>query len=180
MIEGKIAINLIKPVDPQLMYLSQTIGECCFRAVLFTLPVAGVVFLIYPVGLPSSLSSAGLFLLSTGLALLIFACINFIVGTFALQLQSIVGVIRAKYFVVEFLSGLLLPITFFPAGFQRILSYLPFPHVSYTPLQIYLGRLDGRAAWLALATQLLWVAILFMTGRLCWQFFTKRLSIQGG
>ena len=179
-IEGKIAINLIKPVNPQLMYLSQTIGECCFRAVLFTLPVAGVVFLIYPVGLPSSLSSAGLFLLSTGLALLIFACINFIVGTFALQLQSIVGVIRAKYFVVEFLSGLLLPITFFPAGFQRILSYLPFPHISYTPLQIYLGRLDGRAAWLALATQLLWVAILFMTGRLCWQFFTKRLSIQGG
>src|SRR5438876_749768 len=26
-IEGKIAINLIKPVDTQLMYLSQTIGE---------------------------------------------------------------------------------------------------------------------------------------------------------
>src|SRR5215831_16983778 len=93
-IEGKIAINLIKPVNPQLMYLSQTIGECCFRAVLFTLPVAVVVFLIYPVGLPSSPGSAGLFVLSTVFALLIFACINFIVGTFALQLQSIVGVIR--------------------------------------------------------------------------------------
>src|SRR5262249_10205144 len=166
--------------NPQLMYLSQTIGECCFRAVLFTLPVAVVVFLIYPVGLPSSPGSAGLFVLSTVFALLIFACINFIVGTFALQLQSIVGVIRAKYFVVEFLSGLLLPITFFPAGFQRILSYLPLPHISYTPLQIYLGTLDGKGVWQALAMQLLWVIVLFLTGRLSWKFFTKRLSIQGG
>jgi ABC-2 type transport system permease protein len=178
--EGKIAVSLIKPVDPQLMYLSQTIGECCFRAVLFTLPVGLVVFLIYPVGLPASPSSAGLFVLSTVLALLIFACINFIVGTFALQLQSIIGVIRAKYFVVEFLSGLLLPITFFPASFQRILSYLPFPHISYTPLQIYLGRLEGTAVWQALAVQCLWIAVLFLTGKSCWRFFTKRLSIQGG
>ena len=31
--EGKISINLIKPVDTQLMYIAQTAGEACFRAV---------------------------------------------------------------------------------------------------------------------------------------------------
>jgi ABC-2 type transport system permease protein len=143
-IDGKIAINLIKPVNPQLMYLSQTIGECCFRAVLFTLPVAGVVFLIYPVGLPSSLSSAGLFLLSTVLALLIFACINFIVGTFALQLQSSSNPGEVLWSIS---LGLLLPITFFPAASSG--SFLPsVPSYQYTPLQTYLeGWTEGPRGW---------------------------------
>ena len=178
--EGKIAVNLIKPVDTQMMYLSQTVGESCFRFLMFTLPIALCIFLVYPVRPPASFSSGALFVVSCLLALLIFALINFMVGTCALQIQSILGVIRAKYFIMEFTSGLLLPITFFPQGLQRLLFFLPFPHVSYTPLQIYLGRARGMAAYQALAVQLFWIAALFLAGRAYWRAATRRLSIQGG
>ncbi len=179
-IEGKIAINLIKPVDTQLMYLSQTVGESCFRFLMFTLPIALFIFLFYPVRPPASLFSGLLFAVSCIFALLIFALMNFMVGTCALQIQSILGVIRAKYFIIEFTSGLLLPITFFPQSLQRILFYLPFPHVSYTPLQIYLGKTAGAAALQALGAQLFWIAALMLAGRAYWILATRRLSIQGG
>lgn len=179
-IEGRIAISLIKPVDPQLMYLSQTVGECCFRLLMFTLPIAALIAAIYPLRPPASAKAALFFFFSCLLALLLFALINFFIGTFALQLQSILGLIRAKYFVVELLSGLLIPITFFPERLQPILWILPFPHVSYTPLQIYLGRFDGAAAPKALLIQIFWILILYAMGKYHWNFSVRRLSIQGG
>jgi len=179
-VEGKIAVNLIKPVDPQLMYLTQAVGESCFRFLMFTLPIALCLFLVYPIRPPASLLGGVLFAVSCVFALLIFALINFMVGTCALQVQSILGVIRAKYFIMEFISGLLLPLTFFPQSLQRILSFLPFPHVSYTPLQIYLGRTEGMSAYAALSAQVFWIAALFVAGRIYWFAATRRLSIQGG
>lgn len=179
-VEGKIAINLIKPVDTQWMYLAQTLGESCFRFFMFTLPIALLIALIYPIQPPVSPTSAGLFAVSTVFALLLFALINFFVGTFALQLQSILGLIRAKYFIMEFMSGLLLPLSFFPERFQQALQFLPFPHVSYTPLQIYLGRVRGAQALESLGLQIFWILVLYLMGKYYWQFSTRRLSIQGG
>ncbi len=179
-IEGKIALNLIRPVDTQLMYVAQAAGESIFRALMFTSPIALVIFLAYPVHPPASPGSAGLFLASCLLALLIFTLMNFIVGTLALQIQSIIGVIRAKYFIVEFTSGLLIPLSFFPDRLQRILAFLPFPYISYTPLQIYLGKEQGWAACRALGLQALWVVALGLAGRLYWRFSARRLSILGG
>lgn len=178
--EGKIAINLIKPVDPQLMYVSQVAGEAGFRAVMFTLPIAAVLMVIYPIRPPASLYSGLLFLISCILALLIFTLLNFIVGTLALHIYSIMGVIRAKYAIVEFFSGLLIPISFFPPGLQRFMAFLPFQHVSFTPLQIYLGKVHGSSAWNALGIQMFWVLLLFGCGRLFWSFSTRKLSVQGG
>ena len=179
-LEGKISQNLIKPVDTQLMYIAQTVGEACFRSLLFTLPITLVLLLIYPIRPPHSVSAGILFVLSSALALVIFALVNFVVGTMALHIYSIVGVIRAKYFVVEFFSGLLIPLTFFPRALQRALYFLPFPYISFVPLQIYLGKEQGRGAWQLLGLQLVWAAALFVTGRAWWKFGTRRLSIQGG
>ncbi len=178
--EGKIAMNLIKPVDPQWMYVSQTAGEACFRAVMFTFPIAAVLMLVYPIGPPASIDLGLLFIVSCVLALLIFTLLNFMVGTLALHIYSILGVIRAKYAIVEFFSGLLIPISFFPPGLQRFMAFLPFQYVSFTPLQIYLGKVRGPAAWEALGIQALWVLLLFVSGRLFWKMSTRRLSIQGG
>ena len=179
-LEGKIAQNLIKPVDTQLMYIAQTVGEACFRAALFTLPITLVLVLVYPIRLPSSFFAGVMFVFSCILALLIFTLINFFVGTMALHIYSIVGVIRAKYFVVEFFSGLLIPLTFFPKALQRVMYCLPFPYISFTPLQIYLGKEQGWEACRALGAQCLWVVLLYLTGRAAWRYSTRRLSIQGG
>jgi ABC-2 type transport system permease protein len=121
-----------------------------------------------------------LIFISTLLAFLIFAEVNFMVGLCALGMKSILALIRAKYFLVELLSGLLIPITFFPASVQRVSWFLPFQHISYTPLQIYLGKLAGNGLWQALGVQLSWVIGMFLLGEFFWALSVRKLSIQGG
>lgn len=179
-IEGRLAMDLIKPVNLQWMYLARAAGESVFRLGMLTAPTALVLFLVYPLRRPASLGCAAAFLLSVILSFLIVAAINFAVGTFALRLQSILGLLRAKFFLLELFSGLLLPISFFPHIFQKILGVLPFEYISYIPMLIYLGNLHGAGLARALALQVFWVAILLALGDGMWRWSSRRLTIQGG
>ena len=54
MIEGSIAMNLIKPVFVQWMWIPRAIGESAFRLVLLTLPTAILISFIFHVQAPAS------------------------------------------------------------------------------------------------------------------------------
>ena len=179
-IEGRLAMDLIKPVNIQLMYVSRAAGESVFRLALLTVPTAVVLFMVYPLRRPASVGHAGAFLVSVALSFLIVAAINFAVGTFALHLQSILGLMRAKFFLLELFSGLLLPISFFPHIVQKILSVMPFEYISYVPMLIYLGKLSGSGLARAIAIQILWVAILLAIGDGLWRWSSRKVTIQGG
>jgi ABC-2 type transport system permease protein len=178
--EGRLAMDLIKPVNIQLMYVARAAGESIFRLVLLTAPTALLLFLVYPLRPPSSARHLGVFLVSVLLSFLIVAAINFVVGTLALRLQSILGLMRAKFFLLELFSGLLLPISFFPEVFQKIFALLPFEYISYVPMLIYLGKLDGSGLARAIALQFFWVAVLLAIGNALWSWSSRKVTIQGG
>jgi ABC-2 type transport system permease protein len=179
-IEGKLAMDLIKPVNIQLMYVAQAFGECLFRAGMLTLPTAVVLMLIYPLRRPASLHHFLAFLPSVLLSFFLVAAINFAVGTLAVRLKSILGLLRAKYFLLELFSGLLLPITYFPEVFQRAFKLLPFQYISYIPVSLYLGKINGAAIAGSLAMQLVWVVLLFIIGDAMWKWSSRKITIQGG
>jgi ABC-2 type transport system permease protein len=178
--EGRLAMALVKPVDYQAMTLTQAFGESAFRAVMFALPIAVVLFLVYPIHLPASPAAAALFAVSGLLSALLVGAINFAEGLIAIRTKSILGFLRAKYLVLELLSGLLIPPTFFPEKVRPILDWLPFPHMNFTPGRIYLGLVTGVAAWRALAIQAVWVVAILAFGRVLWNASQKRIVLQGG
>lgn len=178
--EGRLAMALVKPLDYQAMTLAQGFGESAFRAVMFALPIAIVLFAVYRISPPASFGAGALFVVSGLLSALLVAAINFSVGLIAIRTKSILGFLRAKYFVLELLSGLLIPPTFFPESVRPILAWLPFPHMSFTPGRIYLGLVRGGAAWTALGIQAAWVVALLLFGRLLWAGSQKRIVLQGG
>lgn len=178
--EGRLAMELIKPANIQAMQVARALGEAVFRLVMLTAPTAVVILLVYPVKRPTSLPHFLAFLLSVGLSFFIVAGINFAVGTFAIRLKSILGLLRAKHFLLELFSGLLIPISFFPQAFQKILAAMPFQYISYVPVLLYLGKLNGRGIWEALGLQLFWVTIVFVIGHGLWSWSSRRITIQGG
>ena len=103
--EGRLAMNLIRPVDFQTVMIADSAGQSAFRAVLFTVPIGIVVGLVFPVRPPASLPAAALFLVSAGLSFFLVAAINFLVGLVAIRTKSILGILRAKYLILELLSG---------------------------------------------------------------------------
>jgi ABC-2 type transport system permease protein len=178
--EGKLAMNLIKPVNTQLMFVSQALGESVFRLGLLTVPTALVLSIVYPLRRPSSAWHFAAFLVGVVFSFFIVAAINFCVGTFAIRLKSILGLLRAKYFLLELFSGLLIPISFFPEAFQKALALMPFQYISYVPVLIYLGKLQGKEIARALGGQLFWVIALLVIGRVLWDWSSRKITIQGG
>ena len=179
-LEGKIALSLLKPVSIQTIYLGRALGESAFRLVLLTIPSGLVIFSIFPVKPPPGVVESICFLLSLILSIFITAGISFIIGSFAVRLKSILGLLRAKFFVQELLSGLLLPMTMFPETAQAIVAWLPFQHIAYTPLRIYLGKIETTQLISVLFIQFAWVLILIGIGRLFWGLMVRKVTIQGG
>jgi len=73
-----------------------------------------------------------------------------------------------------------LPISFFPQIAQKIMAVMPFQYISYVPMLIYLGKLNGGGLWRALAIQIFWIAILLAIGDGLWRWSTRKVIIQGG
>jgi ABC-2 type transport system permease protein len=179
-IEGKIAMDFIKPVSIQWMWIARAMGESAFRLILLTLPTAVVVGLVFPVQAPASGKNFALFLVSVLGSFFLMGAINFMIGTCAVPLKSILALIRAKFWLIELLSGLLVPMTFFPEKAQHVLAWLPFEYIAYAPLQIYLGKLSGAGAARAVAAQWAWVLVLLVAAHLWWERCAKKITIHGG
>jgi ABC-2 type transport system permease protein len=178
--DGKIAMALVKPVSVQWMYIAQSLGETAFRLGMLSLPVSIVLALVFPVEPPKTAAHGLLMLVSLAGSILLVASLNFLVGSCAVTMKSILGLLRAKFFVQDLLSGLLIPMALFPEPLRGILAYLPFQHIGSTPMLIYLGKLSSGEIAQALAAQALWVAALLVLGDRFWRRMARRMTIHGG
>ena len=127
----------------------------------------------------NTLQLAFLFLGSL-LCFLIFVLFDFCVGMIAFFTSYIFGLFMVKEALMSFLTGQLIPLSFFPAVVQRIFDFLPFSSMIYTPVMIYLGKYQGTELAWVLLRQLAWVLILYGLGTLIWNRVTKRLVVLGG
>jgi len=178
--EGKLAMNLIRPVDFQTVMIADAAGQSAFRALLFTVPIAIVLALVFPLKPPASLAAGLLFLWSAAVSFFLVAAINFLVGLIAIRSKSILGILRAKYLLLELVSGLLIPTTLFPEPLRTLLLASPFPHINFTPAALYLGKATGLDAARLLALQAGWTAALLLFGHWAWKRSQTRITIQGG
>lgn len=178
--EGRLAMNLIRPADFQTVMFADAAGQSAFRAALFTLPIGIAIGLVFPVRPPVSIVAGVLFLASAVLSFFLVAAVNFLVGLIAIRTKSIQGVLRAKYLVLELLSGLLIPTSLFPEPFRTALFASPFPHMNYTPAALYLGKATGLTAVRLLALQASWTIALVGLGQIVWKKSMSRITIQGG
>ncbi len=179
-LEGNIAVTLIKPVSVQWMWLARGMGESAFRLGMLTAPTALTITFIFPVQGPASGKHVALFISAVLGSFFLMGAINFLIGTCAIHLKSILALIRAKYWLIELLSGLLIPMTFFPETVRTILAWLPFQHIAFTPLQLYLGKLELPDALLTVLTQWLWAAVLLGLGQQWWKRTVRRITVHGG
>ncbi len=106
-IEGKIAMDLIKPVSVMWMWISRAIGESAFRLGLLTSCRRRLwCHLCFPSrGTASGERTSLLFIGAIFGSFFLMAAINFMIGTCAIPLKSILALIRAKFWLIELLSG---------------------------------------------------------------------------
>lgn len=182
-VEGSIASNMIKPIDYRSSLLFKAIGAMIYRffvpSLFIWIGLETYKFFILKVPF-TGISNIILFLISCILSFLIYVFFDFCFGMLAFYTTYIFGMAIAKNAIMSFLTGQLIPLSFFPAAAQKIFDYLPFSSMNYVPVMIYLGKYNGNELLFALGRQALWVILLFGLGSLLWSRITKRLIVLGG
>ncbi|WP_031388934.1 ABC transporter permease [Kineothrix alysoides] len=182
-INGNVAYELCRPIDIYNMWFSRSLANRISKAVLRCMPILLVAgFLPAPYGmiLPENIPAFMLFLLTmlTGVGVTVAFCmLVYMISFFTISPD---GVRIAAVSTVEFFSGAIIPLPFFPESIRNILELLPFASMQNVPLRIYSGDLIGAPMWRAILLQFLWLFILVFIGKLLNSLAMKHISLQGG
>ncbi len=177
---GLIATDLLKPVDFQLSQAVQALSDSLFNSFVGLGILAVVAFLLGPMILPKSPEAFCLFFISLFLAFLVQYSIVFIFIQGAFYTYSGYGIFASRIALHQTFSGLQAPLTLYPPILFSIGRWLPFQHVVYTPISLYMGKVQGEAAWNLLGEQALWAFGLYFTGKWVLRKALGQLEIQGG
>ena len=178
--EGKVAIEMVRPYNYLSVKTAQALGEGIFRLLFFAAPGIFLVSLFIPFRFPNTWESGGMYAASLLLAFLINTQINLVTGLLTFFLFRNEGMMRTKRVMVDLLSGLILPISFFPVWAQTLMSYLPFQAINYYPSLIFTGAVGTSRALEIITLQIGWIAVLMLPIVLLWRQARHKLVVQGG
>lgn len=182
-VEGRVAMNLIKPIDYRASLIAQALGDMVYHLAVPSVFIwIGLeVYKVFVLGMPVvSLPTLFLYICSVLMSFLLYVLFDFCFGMVAFFTTYIFGLRMAKTALLSFLTGQLIPISLFPEAVQRIFDFLPFSSMIYTPVMIYLGKYSGTELAFALSRQFFWIVILYWLGSRIWEKVTKRLVVLGG
>lgn len=178
--DGSITNEFLKPVNFTLRLLAENIGEGIFKIVFNFLPALVLTLFYTKLCPPKSLLHLGIMIVSVGLGYLILWLIGFIVQTWSFWLFSVWGIMTIKNVIVKILSGTLLPLWFMPPIMKKIIAFTPFESIYFTPVQIYLGEIQGMELISKIAIQMIWIIMLWIVANFFWKKGVKKLVVQGG
>ncbi len=177
---GEVATDLMKPIDYQFFALFRQLGRSFYYFFFRGLPIFAVMVIFFPWRPPHSWYALVLFFPSLVFAAMMVFSLSFMVGLSAFWLLDVRGVSAMVMGTGIFLSGFIVPISFFPSGFGKICEWLPFVGQSYVPVAIYLGKYAGAQMVDMLTRQIAWVVILILSGRAFMSLAVRKIIIQGG
>lgn len=180
---GDISYELCRPVSIYSMWFSRTTGARIAEAVMRCVPVLLCAFLMpgtYRMTLPVSGACFLLFLLTLFLALGITVAFCMVVYMLCFFTISPQGWRMVMTGAVDFLSGNIIPLPFFPPKYLRLLEMFPFAYMQNVPFRIYSGELAGGEMYQCILKQIFWLTALMTLGIVIWKQAEKRIVIQGG
>lgn len=178
--QGTIANELLKPVNFKLRMLFEDLGEGFFRVTFNFLPIVIIAAFFAQLQTPSSILNLILCLVSVLLGYIVLWLISFIVQSWSFWLFNVWGLITIKNVFVNILAGAFIPMWFMPDWLRNFIKFTPFDSIYFTPVQLYLGELQGYEILINFARQIMWIIILYAIGELCWRKGIKKLVVQGG
>ncbi len=185
---GGVAYELLRPLDLYSFWFARTLAFRSAPTLLRMLPMLLFTGLVMPlVGLgawalppPASAGSAGFFLISVFMTLLLSTAFTMILHVALMWTISGEGINRMMPGVVPVLAGLIVPLPLFPDWMQGALFWQPFRGMADVPFRIYSGHIPPADAVFEIGVQLGWFCVLVAFGLWLLKRARRRLVVQGG
>lgn len=142
--EGSLTNYLVRPVAYFKYWFTRDFSS---KALNFAFSIVEFIILALifrpPIFIQSDFLLLVLFLLTLVIANYLIFVIRFIVTSVTFWVPELAwgGQFLFMVIITEFLSGSVFPLDIFPAVWQAVFNYLPFPYLIFFPLQVYLGKI---------------------------------------
>lgn len=184
-INGDIAVDLYRPVDQQLWWLSADLGRAGYHLLsrgIVPLLVGSLFFhLRMPAGSPAAqaLTWAGA-TVSVALAVTVSFLLRYLAALTGFWSMDPRGVRQVTVVLGMFFSGFLLPLSLLPSTLAAVAQQLPWAAMVQIPLDVFLQRRTGAALAQGLLLQLGWAGLLLGAGQLLQRAVVRKVVVQGG
>lgn len=181
--EGTISYELARPKNLYFMWFFKVLGQKLAAVTLRFFPLIIVTSLLpepYGLGLPVSFIGFIVFLLSLTIGSLLVTALTVLYPIVTLATMSEKGIVNLMITIADILSGIVVPIPFFPLFLQKISSVLPFQYISDLPFRIYVGNIQINSCIIPIIIQFIWLILLIVIGNLLMKKNLKRVVVQGG
>lgn len=177
---GEVAAELLRPHSFLGFWLAQDAGRAAAQFLLRGVTILALYAALWGLKLPEDALGWGLTALSAALAWACGFAFRFLVNCAAFWTPDAVGVGRFAWALMGLACGFLMPLAFFPAWFQALLAWTPFPSMLNATVEVWLGHARGAAALSVLGVQAAWTVTLLLAARLTLARGLRRLEVAGG
>ena len=177
---GDIAVDLYRPLDLQASGLASDLGRAGYQLLFRALPPFALGAVVFDLTAPSDPLRWAAFAVSVALAVVVSYGVRFLVNLVTFWLLDYRGPYTLAMALTSVLSGLVVPLVFFPGAVGDVLRVLPFAAMLQSPIDVFLGEELGGSAAGTLAVQAAWAIGLLVLGRAVLAAGTRKLVVQGG
>ena len=180
---GNISYELCRPKNLYFMWYFKVLGGRLANVTLRVFPLIIITSLLpepYNISLPNSIPCFIVFFLSLFMGTLLVTGLTVLYPIVTLHTMNEKGIVNMVITISDILSGLVVPIPFFPLFLQKISSFLPFQYISDLPFRIYVGNISIENGIYGIIIQFIWLIIIVLLGQFLLNKSMKRVIVQGG
>lgn len=177
---GDVATDLQRPLDLQRAALAEDVGRAVYQVLWRAVPQFVLALLLFEITIPDEAARWLVFGVSVALAVLVSFGIRFLLNLSSFWLLDYRGSTLLAIAVTNLLSGMIVPLAFFPGPLDTIVRLTPFAAMLQAPIDVYVGEPVGGSVALVLALQVTWALALYAAGQLVLTAGTRKLVVQGG
>jgi ABC-2 type transport system permease protein len=176
-IEGKLSMRLLQPLDPGWHHVWSHISER-FARVPFVIGLVGLFFLLYPQAfwLPN-FPTLITYIFVVASAFILQFLIQYTLSMFAFWTEKASSLQEFSFLMYLFLAGVVAPIEVFPEPIKNVVLWLPYPYLFNFPASVLTGLpIDIPRGLLMIYG---WSAIFWVVNRWLWRKGLKQYSGMG-
>lgn len=180
---GNISYEYVRPINFFKKWFATLFANRLSSVLLRLFPVIIIAMLLptpYKLGLPESIYSFVLFIVSIIIAGLIVTLFNLIIHLITFFTIDEKGIIALFSVIAEIFAGGTVPVAFFPKYLKIIAYILPFRYTCDLPFRIYSGNISVMESLPNIVFGIIWLIILIIIGYNLSNKISKKVIIQGG
>ena len=172
---GRIDIFFSKPISYLVAHFFNKFGNLIIGYIYYLI----LIFITFFWG-SYSITNVILSFFATIIGCIILFSLFAIIGSMTFIYENVLTLRDNVWNVIKLLSGVLIPISFYPNGLRKIINFMPFRYIYSFPVEIILQTINKDTIIFNFFLSLCWMIILLGLLNLMWRKAIKYHTSQGG